>query len=310
MELKEVESATCSSRTLITGFNFHFCSDLLTIGIVSLPKVFIQTQINQQYHLLSLPARATLTAVWEVKEWAGSMPWSAATTTRSPFYLTWSWLLFNLCTWQTLLSRVTLLSHRAPTSRQRLRSTSRSSNKNWKHKLHHLEQKSIKKLHCRLEEESQHKLHRFEQKLKPFDCLQIADGGTLGLSAWWLGGNDMHQEGAWSWPRWKLRFIFRWLHNLCFQRPAFWLHQLDRRRTQWQQWPGRLHCHWQVFENPLFIFLGKILAFHILWGTLTLRIILTKCSHSPKNYQWMDLNCTDPIHGAVTHFAVCERIPA
>ena len=79
----------------------------------------------------------------------------------------------------------------------------------FKHILHHLEQKSIKKLHCRLEEESQHKLHRFEQKLKPFDCLQIADGGTLGLSAWWLGGNDMHQEGAWSWPRWKLRFIFR-----------------------------------------------------------------------------------------------------
>merc|ERR1712130_142729 len=31
---------------------------------------------------------------------------------------------------------------------------------------------------------------------------------------------------------------------------------------------------------------------------------------SPKNYQWMDLNCTDPLHGAVTHFAVCERIPA
>ena len=53
-----------------------------------------------------------------------------------------------------------------------------------------------------------HKHHHLEQNLKPFDYLQIADGGTLGLSAWWLGGNDMHQEGAWSWPRWKLRFIF------------------------------------------------------------------------------------------------------
>ena len=32
----------------------------------------------------------------------------------------------------------------------------------FKHKLDHLEQKSIKKLHCRLEEESQHKRHLFE----------------------------------------------------------------------------------------------------------------------------------------------------
>ena len=30
---------------------------------------------------------------------------------------------------------------------------------------------------------------------------------------------------------------------------------------------------------------------------------------SPKDYQWMTLNCTDSIHGAVTHWAVCERIP-
>merc|ERR1711936_1511712 len=30
---------------------------------------------------------------------------------------------------------------------------------------------------------------------------------------------------------------------------------------------------------------------------------------SPKDYQWMTLNCTDNIHGAVTHWAVCERIP-
>ena len=30
---------------------------------------------------------------------------------------------------------------------------------------------------------------------------------------------------------------------------------------------------------------------------------------SPKDYKWMDLNCTDTIHGAVTHYAVCERIP-
>ena len=43
-------------------------------------------------------------------------------------------------------------------------------------------------------------------KKKYFDFEQIADGGTLGLSAWWLGGNDMHQEGAWSWPRLKILF--------------------------------------------------------------------------------------------------------
>merc|ERR1712212_830499 len=30
---------------------------------------------------------------------------------------------------------------------------------------------------------------------------------------------------------------------------------------------------------------------------------------SPKEYKWMDLNCTEPMHGAVTHFTVCERIP-
>ena len=30
---------------------------------------------------------------------------------------------------------------------------------------------------------------------------------------------------------------------------------------------------------------------------------------SPKQYKWMDLNCTDTIHGAVTHHAICERIP-
>ena len=41
-----------------------------------------------------------------------------------------------------------------------------------------------------------------------------------------------------------------------------------------------------------------------------LKSYITKMFRSPKNYQWMDLNCTDPIHGAVTHFAVCERIPA
>merc|ERR1719278_2152030 len=61
----EPESATCSSRTLIT-------------------------------------APATRTEESEVTACAGSMRWSAATTTR-----------------------VTLLSPRAPTSRQRLRSTSR-----------------------------------------------------------------------------------------------------------------------------------------------------------------------------------------
>merc|ERR1712211_151687 len=39
-----------------------------------------------------------------------------------------------------------------------------------------------------------------DEQAKIEEYIQIADGGTLGLSAWWLGGNDMHQEGAWSWP--------------------------------------------------------------------------------------------------------------
>merc|ERR1712002_895007 len=36
-----------------------------------------------------------------------------------------------------------------------------------------------------------------EEQAKLEEYIQIADGGTLGLSAWWLGGNDMHQEYKW-----------------------------------------------------------------------------------------------------------------
>ena len=164
----------------------------------------------------------------------------------------------NLCTQWEHISRVTLLSHRAPTSRQRLRSTSRSFGKNPLENFIILKRNPYANFTILNKNPQQtlficlHKHHHLEQNLKPFDYLQIADGGTLGLSAWWLGGNDMHQEGAWSWPRWKLGFIFMWLLNLCFQRSAFWLHQLDRRGAQWQQWLGRLHCNRQVFHK-LFI---------------------------------------------------------
>merc|ERR1711988_646313 len=60
-----------------------------------------------------------------------------------------------------------------------------------------------------------------DEQAKIEEYIQIADGGTLGLSAWWLGGNDSNG-----------------------------------------------------LEDCIAI-------------------------DSPKNYQWMDLNCTDPIHGAV-----------
>ena len=57
---------------------------------------------------------------------------------------------------------------------------------------------------------------------------------------------------------------------------------------------------------------GVILNFSVSYfvRNVDLNNYITKMFHSPKNYQWMDLNCTDPLHGAVTHFAVCERIPA
>merc|ERR1711963_1115418 len=75
-----------------------------------------------------------------------------------------------------------------------------------------------------------------------------ADGGTLGLSAWWLGGNDMHQEGAWSWPSGQPFGYTNWIEGEPNDSNGL--------------------------EDCIAI-------------------------DSPKNYQWMDLNCTDPIHGAV-----------
>jgi len=98
-----------------------------------------------------------------------------------------------------------------------------------------------------------------DEQAKIEEYIQIADGGTLGLSAWWLGGNDMHQEGAWSWPSGQPFGYSNWVEG-----------EPDDSNG---------------LEDCIAI-------------------------DSPKNYQWMDLNCTDPLHGAVTHFAVCERIPA
>merc|ERR1711993_192817 len=98
-----------------------------------------------------------------------------------------------------------------------------------------------------------------DEQAKIEEYIQIADGGTLGLSAWWLGGNDMHQEGAWSWPSGQPFGYNNWVEG-----------EPDDSNG---------------LEDCIAI-------------------------DSPKNYQWMDLNYTDPLHGAVTHFAVCERIPA
>ena len=63
----------------------------------------------------------------------------------------------------------------------------------------------------------------------------------------------------------------------------------------------------RCFTSPLFDLNFRVSYF---LRNVDLKNYITKMFHSPKNYQWMDLNCTDPIHGAVTHFAVCERIPA
>merc|ERR1712240_757844 len=68
---------------------------------------------------------------------------------------------------------------------------------------------------------------------KIMEYIKVADGMDGGLTAYWLGANDLHREG--------------------------------------------------IFINPS----GQPFAFT----------------------NWMDLNCTDTIHGAVTHYAVCERIP-
>ena len=98
-----------------------------------------------------------------------------------------------------------------------------------------------------------------EEQAKIVEYIQVADGGTLGLSAWWLGGNDMHLEGSWSWPSGQPFTYNNWVDD-------------EPNDTN-----GLEDC---------------------------------VAIDSPKQYGWMDLNCTDAIHGAVTHFAVCERIPA
>merc|ERR1719508_283771 len=94
---------------------------------------------------------------------------------------------------------------------------------------------------------------------KIMEYIQVADGGSLGLTAWWLGGNDLHREGSWVWPSGQPFTFTNWVEG------------------EPNDSNGEEDCI---------------------------------AIDSPKEYKWMDLNCTEPMHGAVTHFAVCERIPA
>merc|ERR1719495_438965 len=64
------------------------------------------------------------------------------------------------------------------------------------------------------------------------EAIMLAADGPQGLTAYWLGGNDLHHEGGWIWP-----------------------------------------------------------------------------SGSPKEHKWMDLECNQPMHASVLHFAACEKIP-
>merc|ERR1712013_630283 len=93
---------------------------------------------------------------------------------------------------------------------------------------------------------------------KIVEYIQIADGGTLGLTAYWLGGNDLHREGSWVWPSGQPFPYTNWVEG------------------EPNDQDGKEDCI---------------------------------AIDSPKEYKWMDLNCTEPMHGAVTHFTVCERIP-
>ena len=91
-----------------------------------------------------------------------------------------------------------------------------------------------------------------------FSVLVLADGQTLGLTAYWLGGNDLHREGSWVWPSGQPFTYTNWVEG------------------EPNDQDGKEDCI---------------------------------AIDSPKEYKWMDLNCTEPMHGAVTHFTVCERIP-
>merc|ERR1712098_705618 len=97
-----------------------------------------------------------------------------------------------------------------------------------------------------------------EEQAKIVEYIQIADGGPMGLTAYWLGGNDLHYEGNWLWPSGQPFGYTNWVDG-------------EPNDTD-----GKEDCI---------------------------------AIDSPKEYQWMDLNCTDAIHGAVTHYAVCERMP-
>ena len=98
-----------------------------------------------------------------------------------------------------------------------------------------------------------------EEQDKIVEHITAADGGTLGLTAYWLGANDVHREGSFVYPSGQ---------------PMTWTNWMDGEPNDSEQ--GKEDC---------------------------------VAIDSPKDYKWMTLNCTDNIHGAVTHWAVCERIP-
>jgi len=95
-----------------------------------------------------------------------------------------------------------------------------------------------------------------QDKIK--ELITAADGMNGGLTAYWLGSNDLHREGIFINPSGQPFAFTNWLDG-----------QPDDPN-------GKEDC---------------------------------VAIDSPKEYKWMDLNCTDTIHGAVTHYAVCERIP-
>merc|ERR1712098_680929 len=86
--------------------------------------------------------------------------------------------------------------------------------------------------------------------------IKIADEGSLGLTAYWLGGNDLHREGSWVWPSGQPFTYTNWVEG------------------EPDDQDGKEDCI---------------------------------AIDSPKEYKWMDLNCTEPMHGAVTHFTVREN---
>ena len=79
------------------------------------------------------------------------------------------------------------------------------------------------------------------------------------MTAYWLGGNDLHHEGGWIWPSGS-PFTF----------------------TNWVE--GEPNGNDNDNQNCLAI-------------------------DSPKEHKWMDLECNQPMHASVLHFAACEKIP-